>query len=347
MSHEIEIRPFIYQSATVEDFRRLNAFENTMRSERVPEDPPVPDEECIQWWRNKPSSFVIYPWLAYNAAGMVVGEGFGMTFSEESNLHMLHLNLEVHPAYRRQGLAKRLLQPLVTVARQEKRRLLAVGTNDRVPAGAAFMERLGARAGLVSHTNQLVLAELNSDLLRRWQEQGQQQANAFALGLWEGPFPEAELEAIAQLHHVMNTAPRDNLDMEDFQITPQQLREWDQNMVATGTERWVIYAREKATDQLAGFTAVYWSPNRGHLLFQGDTGIFPQYRKRGLGRWIKAAMLDKVLRERPGVQFVRTGNADSNAAMLKINHELGFKPFIAECYWQVEREKVEKYLSVP
>jgi hypothetical protein len=31
--------------------------------------------------------------------------------------------------------------------------------------------------------------------------------------------------------------------------------------------------------------------------------------------------------------------------MLKINYELGFKPFISECYWQVERTTVEEYLQ--
>jgi hypothetical protein len=25
------------------------------------------------------------------------------------------------------------------------------------------------------------------------------------------------------------------------------------------------------------------------------TGVFPEYRKRGLGRWLKAAMLDKMI----------------------------------------------------
>jgi GNAT superfamily N-acetyltransferase len=74
------------------------------------------------------------------------------------------------------------------------------------------------------------------------------------------------------------------------------------------------------------------------------TGVFPQYRNKGLGRWLKAAMLDKVIKERPQVKYVRTGNADSNAAMLKINTELGFKPYMATALWQVEMEKVIGYL---
>jgi len=75
------------------------------------------------------------------------------------------------------------------------------------------------------------------------------------------------------------------------------------------------------------------------------TGVFPQYRNQGLGRWLKAAMLERVLRERPEVKFVRTGNADSNAAMLKINNQLGFKPYIASALWQVELSKVQGYLN--
>jgi hypothetical protein len=39
------------------------------------------------------------------------------------------------------------------------------------------------------------------------------------------------------------------------------------------------------------------------------------------------------------VKLVRTNNADSNAGTLRINHELGFKPYMAECWWQVETEK--------
>jgi hypothetical protein len=65
----------------------------------------------------------------------------------------------------------------------------------------------------------------------------------------------------------------------------------------------------------------------------------------GLGSWLKAAMIDKVLRERPQVTLIRTGNAQSNAPMLAINFELGFKPRASEYNWQISRDKVKAYLA--
>ncbi len=344
-SPTIEIRPFAPQQASDDELRLLNVYENALRHERVPEDPTVSDAECIQWWRSKPDSFVIEPWLAWNDKGMIVGKAFAIMQKSDSNQHLLQFDLDIHPAYRQQGLGKRLLASMVAVALRNDRRLLPGGTTDRVPAGAIFMERIGARKGIEGHTNQLLIAELNHTLLAEWQQRARERANGFTLGLWDGFYPTEELTEIAHLYDVMNTAPRGEPDIEDFHMTPAQLVEWDQNLIATGTQRWTLYARDEATGRIAGFTVVFWHADRPHLLFQGDTGIFPDYRNLGLGRWLKAAMLEKVLRELPQVTVVRTGNADSNVAMLKINHELGFKPFMAECYWQVERTQVEAYLQ--
>ncbi len=77
---------------------------------------------------------------------------------------------------------------------------------------------------------------------------------------------------------------------------------------------------------IAGYTEIVlptatW-PTRG---FQGDTGVDPNHRDRGLGRWLKAEMLLRLIDERPAVRRVTTQNAGSNAPMLNINHALGFR----------------------
>ena len=167
----------------------------------------------------------------------------------------------------------------------------------------------------------------------------------FTLGFWDGPYPEEQLEDIAALNDVMNTAPRENLDMEDMHFTPEQIRQMEQQMAASGTQRWTLYASEEETGRFAGFTEVFWNPNRPQIVGQGGTGVFPEFRGKGLGRWLKAAMLDRVMRERPEAKFVRTGNANSNAAMLGINQALGFQPYISRCVWQIETEKALAYLA--
>ena len=150
---------------------------------------------------------------------------------------------------------------------------------------------------------------------------------------------------MAELVELTNQQPLGDLEIEDMHMTPEQLRQAEQMSFARGNQRWTFYIVEKASGRFAGYTETVWNPNRPEILRQDMTGVFPEYRGRGLGRWLKAAMLDKVLKERPSVKYVRTGNADSNAAMLKINREMGFQPYTAGALWQIEIERVLEYLK--
>ncbi|MFB6286783.1 MAG: GNAT family N-acetyltransferase, partial [Candidatus Bipolaricaulia bacterium] len=263
----------------------------------------------------------------------------------DENRHLLQFDIEVRAEHRRRGLARRLLRAITDVAHERGRTLLITNTDSKIPAGEAFLERIGAQVALTFSSSQLEIADVDPDQLREWQEQARERAADFEIGLWDGPYPEEELAAIAELNQVMNTAPRGDLDVEDFEWTSEQLRQTEASLEQQGIERWTMYARHRPTGQFAGYTETYWIPEQPELLHQGNTGVFPEYRGHGLGKWLKAAMLEKVLNDKPQVKRVRTGNADVNEAMLAINRKLGFKPYKSLKTWQVEVSTVQAYLD--
>lgn len=345
-SHFI-IRPFDHKNATTAAYEALNIFSNRMRAEQFPDDPPIPLAEAIQDWRNMSAAYKLCEWAMQKQENTPILAAAHIIMPLTDNLHMAYCGVEVLPEYRRQGLASRLLPLIVECVRLEGRRLLVAIPNARIPAGTVWLERLGAQKGSEEHYNQLRLADLDHTLLDQWQAAAQPLTADFELGVWTGAYPEEHLAAIAELvMRLANSVPRDQLQIEDMTCTPAELRKVEQSFAAIGRERWTLYLRERATSHFVGLTEVYWHPNRPEFLQQGMTGVLPVYRNRGLGRWLKAAMLTKVLRDRPQVAIIRTSNADSNAAMLKINRELGFQPYLVRIEWQVTTEQVADYLKM-
>jgi GNAT superfamily N-acetyltransferase len=323
----------------------LNRHNNLLRHERLPDDPPVPLDEMVQGMKNIPSFVEVKMWCAWDEAqSEILAQGNVVLMHTNENQHITQIDISVLPEHRCQGLGRRLLALLTEAAQADGRRLLVTETFDRQPGGEAFMIHLNAKKGIEAHVNQLRIDELEGDLVKQWLEQGRLLSTDFELGVWAGPYPEEQLSAVIHLTELTNQQPFGDLEIEAAHMTSEQLRQSEQMLFARGYQRWTYYVVEKATGKFAGYTETVWNPNRPEILSQGMTGVFPEYRNRGLGRWLKAAMLDKVLKERPQVKYVRTGNADTNAAMLKINTELGFKPYMASALWQVEIERVLEYL---
>lgn len=346
MSQTIHIRPFERTEASPGEYAALNKLINQMRKESHPDDPPIPLEETIQNIKTIPPIVEVKFWTAWTAEEEMVGYATATLYRIEENNHIAPFDVQILPDFRRQGLGKQMLNLITETAQMEERRLLMTQTTDRVRAGETWMQRIGAQKGLETHINQLKMAELEPHLLAEWLEKGQSNLTDFSLGIWDGAYPEDKIQEICALYELTNQQPHGDLEVEDIHMTPEQLRQMETNIFARGSQRWSFYVIERSNGKFAGYTETIWNPNRPEILSQDMTGVFPQYRKKGLGRWLKAAMLDKVIKERPQVKVVRTGNADSNAAMLKINHELGFKPYMASAIWQVEIGKVREYLGL-
>jgi GNAT superfamily N-acetyltransferase len=105
-----------------------------------------------------------------------------------------------------------------------------------------------------------------------------------------------------------------------------------------------VLTRE-ADGTISGITEVNWAPYRPAFIEQQFTGVRPDARGRGLGKWIKAAMLLHIRDLYPATEWIATGNAGSNAPMLKINRALGFKQHRRGTAYQITRDELAERLN--
>ncbi len=343
----LEVRRFDIEHASDDDWVALQALRDRRRAEFSPDDPPYPLEHLQQNLRTIPA-FVDYDlWLIwrpiYESEPEAVASVNTQIVHTESNQNLMEFNAYVVDEWRRKGIARALLPLIVAQAEQHQRDSFIVDTFDHVPSGEQFMQRLGAQRGLTFRTSQVAAAEIDRELMQQWQ--GQVDGEGLEFGLWDGAYPEAELAAIAALKETMNTQPFEALEVEDEKVTPERLRQIDEMLTKRGNRRWTTWVRSAETGEYAGYSDVYWQPGEPHLAHQGDTAVVPSYRRRGLGRWLKGRMAEQLLADKPEVEFIRTGNAQSNEGMLKINHEMGFRDYKVHVVWQLPLSKVKAYVA--
>jgi mycothiol synthase len=239
----------------------------------------------------------------------------------------------VRQPWRRRGVGWQLTRPIIDTAEAEGRASLVANTFDSVPAGGAFALRLGARAARVNRTSELRMSEVDWDLVQSWTDAGRARAPGYRLDFWDGPFPDELAADAAAFHHIVQTKPRDDLDVADVILDAGHVAELDRALAEAGRQRWTIFVRD-INGRCAGGTEVTFEPWDAAVALQQNTAIGEPHRGLGLAKWAKASMLDRIRRERPDVERVRTSNAFSNAPMLAINTALGFKIIEARTEWQ-------------
>mgnify|MGYP001078129637 FL=1 len=334
------IQQIVPSELTQAEWQAIHELAVTLRKESLPDDPPPTLDEVTQSWSIHPPVAEERAWVIWDATASpnvprVIGYNRTTIIHMEENAHIAQVYLGVHPAARRQGLGRQLLAHSAAFACETGRRLMIIESNSNCPAGGAFLQAAGATQGLSMDVVQLDLQQVDLSLLHSWIERAAERASGFEIGFWDGPYPEEALVQVGKVKAAMNEQPTQDLDIEDFQWTPEVLRQLDENMVQRQITRWTFYARESNTGNLAGFTEIFWSPGNQIVGQQGDTGVLNECKNKGLGRWLKAAMLEKVLADRPETRYIRTGNATTNEPMRKINQELGFKLFRSAWIWQL------------
>jgi len=318
----------------------IYAARTQLHQEAEPDDPRRPLAEEIAEIRNLPLPVGGFVLVARDSAGSIAGIGTCWWEDLPGRDHILVADVAVLPGARGQGLGWLLLDRCAAIAQQRGLRLVIGRTRDNVPSGAAFCARLGAEQAMVGRENRLDLRAVDRALVDRWLAEGPLRAPGYRLEFVAGLTPPHLAEQAAEVANVMNTAPRENLDMGDTPITAALLREYEAADAAAGVEHWAYYAVQEATGRFVGVTDIHLRSGTPDRVQVGATAVDPAHRGRSLGKWLKAAMTRQILGERPEVRWVITHNAGSNDAMLAINDQLGFRTTAVHTAWQLATDRL-------
>lgn len=340
----MELRRFDPQHLSAGELAALHHFTQTIDLERTPDAPPSTLEQLAGRLTNIPAVVEVSLWALWDG-DEVVGRSACVLWATGDNPHLAHLEISVLPKRRRQGAGTRLLRVMSQHAWKHGRRTLLIETTSTVPAGEAFAGRFGFEAGLIGRESEVRLAEVDRSTVRSWIEHGERSCGAFELGFWEGRYPEERLEEAARMYDAFALAPQGDLELEDTHYTAHQMRELDEMYASRGTTRWTCWVRDRATGRIAGFSEIFIKNHTPHTVDQGLTVVYPEYRNRGIGRWLKLAMVEKLQTEVPEARVIRIGNAEVNEPMLKINSEMGFRPVAVQMIWQAPIDVVEGHLA--
>jgi GNAT superfamily N-acetyltransferase len=206
---------------------------------------------------------------------------------------------------------------------------------DLTDAEETFWTALGATRRIVERESDLLLDDVDTDLMARWIDARRERASSVELVSFVEMPPEEHLDELVVARNAMNDAPRDDIEVHDFVHSAQDITREARAWSRLGWELHGLLALE-SDGSAAAMTTVLLSNHRPDASLQGDTVVLNQHRRRGIGRWIKAAMFFHLRENRPQVSRLRTGNAESNDPMLAINVAMGFEPAHACAIWQAD-----------
>jgi GNAT superfamily N-acetyltransferase len=322
-----------FVSASDEQVTEAARLLQAQNQERVPEDPLTPIEAIVQRIRATTPNQWRATFAARDASGKLAGSSFvGWNKNEPENAHARWTEVNVLPAHRRKGLGTALYRAAVEACLGQGDDLVFFGqTSDRQPSGEAFAKAIAASAGLPMKLNQLNIADVDRAKVAQW---AKIDPKGYRLERADNVVPTSLIQPYLDSANAMNDMPKGDLRFADQKFTEEQIHERESWLKQAGMEWWLIVAVADSGEG-AGFTEVQYDPRSGHVIHQGGTGVTTAHRGHQLGLWMKAVMLERILRERPAAKFIRTGNANVNEHMLAINTQLGFKHAWSNTLWQL------------
>lgn len=266
-----------FRSGTDAELAALHAVEIPVQDERGSDRMPRPLGAYVALARNLPSQFDDNAWLAETADGTPVAAGYCWS-DAAGDQRAMECDVLVDRDWRRHGIGSRLFDAIYDHARASGRHVLTWSTFDAVPAADAFSRHVGGRVARTNATSELLLADVDWNMVEGWRRAANARRRGYSMETIVGPFPDHLRADAATFHHIMQTAPRDDLEVGDVHLEPHHVADLDRSLVESGRTRWTILLRD-ADGCCVGGTQLTFEPDDALVARQQNTGIDPAHRR--------------------------------------------------------------------
>ncbi|MHA2336532.1 MAG: GNAT family N-acetyltransferase [Candidatus Hodarchaeales archaeon] len=326
-------------TSSAEDWNKYHFFRKIRHQEVNPGDPIEPDEaveiSAKQDFQNE--EYYVEQYFVYkkNDASLLIGTVTLLAYTDKSpsykgNEHFAQFEISLLPEFRRKGLGLKLLEKVVESTQILGKTLLI--TSSKESSGIEFLKKLN-----FNRENRLQLKDVDWSMVDQWNKEGQAK-NPETKILFFDSIPDDLIDQFAgMVTETMSQAPLGSLNVSEMRATREVLRTRENEFRSVGNVPTTILTLE-ANGKISAFSEMYYSTNTKLILEQTFTGVKEEFRGRGLGKWVKAALLLYMSIKYPEVTAVKTGNAESNAPMLSINDRLGFKIYKEKVTAQITLE---------
>jgi GNAT superfamily N-acetyltransferase len=268
----------------------------------------------------------------------------GLEFTTLDNLDNAWLELEVHPAHRRNGVGRALYQKAVELTRAAGRKRVVANTVERMAggperdgAGSAFAAAMGAQAALRETRRKLELSHVDGEALDRLLAEAYGRADGYSLIRWRDRLPDEYLDDIAYLgSRLVTDAPMGDLVVEQEKIDAERVRGNEAVRAALGYRVYGTGVRHDASGRVVAYSTLQMEKTVPEHAWQGITLVHPAHRGHRLGTIVKIENLRYIQAHETALSSVDTWNADVNSYMIGINEAMGFRPIDAWVDWQQE-----------
>lgn len=329
----MEFRQLQKASLTDAEAEELARLLTLVDPRRLRTDPAVSTQLARESLREPVPTYVHNYWGLFDGEQLIgLSEAAGPINAE--NADVAEIGVWADPGAIGHGVERQLFDHVEAIERERGRtRFWGWGELGDQTTRTFWEGELGYSLAYDERISRCDLHAVDESMMHDWIGRASERASHYHLLRAESPFDDLAIEYFAQGLEAMNDAPLDDLQHEHETFDSGRAREIEDIHVSTNSEYRAIFAIETATGDLAGYTATRVPRSEPAYGKQGDTVTVAAHRNQGIGRWLKADMWRWLRDERPEVQYLDTGNAESNRPMLAINEAMGFHDIMHQGVW--------------